>query len=116
MRNNPTEPEKRLWRRLSNGQLGGFKFRRQEVIGHAIADFYCPRAELVIEVDGETHVDPARDRRRDAYLGQLGLTVLHVTNHDVMTNIEGFLTYIAGALGIGDRPHPNPSPEGEGLS
>ncbi|WP_331710333.1 DUF559 domain-containing protein, partial [Sphingomonas sp. CCH18-H6] len=33
MRNNPTEPEKRLWRNLSNRQLGGWKFRRQQVIG-----------------------------------------------------------------------------------
>ena len=116
MRNNPTEPEKRLWRHLSNGQLGGFKFRRQEVIGRAIADFYCPAADLIIEVDGETHADVERDRRRDAYLGGFGIAVLHVTNQDVMRNVEGVLVLISNALAIGDRPHPNPSPEGEGLS
>ncbi len=42
MRTNPTEPEKRLWRHLSNSQLGDLKFRRQQVIGHYIADFVCP--------------------------------------------------------------------------
>jgi very-short-patch-repair endonuclease len=115
MRNNPTEPEKRLWRNLSSGQLGGYKFRRQEVIGRAIVDFYCPSQNLIVEVDGETHADPERDRRRDAYLRNFDLSVLHVTNYDVMRNVEGVLTVILQALEVADRPHPNPSPEGEGL-
>ena len=115
MRNHPTEPEKRLWRNLSNAQLGGFKFRRQEVIGRAIVDFFCPAAKLCVEVDGETHADPARDRRRDAYLRSFGLSVLHVTNHDVMHNLEGVLTLILAALEAPYSPHPNPSPQGEGL-
>lgn len=116
MRNNPTEPEKRLWRNLSNGQLCGFKFRRQEVIGRTIIDFYCPSARLCVEVDGDTHADPERDRRRDAYLRGFGFSVLHVTNHDVMRNIEEVLTIILRALEATDSPHPNPSPEGEGLA
>ena len=115
MRTNPTEPEKRLWRHLSNAQLGGFKFRRQEVIGRAIADFFCPSAKLIVEVDGEIHADPARDRRRDAYVNGLGIGVVHVTNHEIMTNMEGVLITIAAALRASDSPHPNPSPEGEGL-
>ncbi|MBN9506700.1 MAG: endonuclease domain-containing protein [Altererythrobacter sp.] len=116
MRINPTEPEKRLWRHLSNAQLAGsFKFRRQEVIGRAIVDFFCPSARLVVEVDGDTHADPARDRRRDAYLNGLGYAVLHVTNPDVMTGMDGVLQTILRALGRADSPHPNPSPEGEGL-
>jgi very-short-patch-repair endonuclease len=115
MRNNPTEPEKRLWRNLSNGQLGGFKFRRQEVIGRAIVDFYCPSADLIVEVDGETHADSERDRRRDAYLRGFGFSVLHVTNHDVMRNADGVLKVILQTLEGADSPHPNPSPEGEGL-
>jgi very-short-patch-repair endonuclease len=141
MRNNPTEPEKRLWRHLSNGQIEGFKFRRQEVIGRCIVDFWSPAAGLAVEIDGDTHSDPDRDARRDAYLRQYGVRVLHVTNPDVMQNIEGVLMVIANALttpplqgrgrsraaaeGVGaiddsfapdESPHPNPSPEGEGLS
>jgi very-short-patch-repair endonuclease len=115
MRNNPTEPEKRLWRNLSNNQLGGFKFRRQEVVGRAIADFACPSAKLIVEVDGDTHADPERDQRRDACLNGLGFTVLHVANPDVMENMDGVLRLIQQALDIADSPHPNPSPEGEGL-
>ncbi len=118
MRRNPTEAEKRLWRILSNSQLDGFKFRRQAVIGHHIADFLCPAAKLVIEVDGDTH-EPEADRRRDAALASHGLRVLHVGNADVMTNIEGVAEAIRMALHApavrADGPHPNPSPEGEGL-
>ena len=115
MRKNPTEPEKRLWRNLSNSQLDGCKFRRQSVIGFSIADFYCPRKKLIVEVDGDSHDDPAKDARRDADLRRHDLHVVHVTNQDVMTNMDGVLSLISGALCSDDIPHPNPSPEGEGL-
>ena len=117
-RRNPTEPEIRLWRALSNRQLDGHKFRRQSSIGPFIADFTCPQKALAIEVDGETH-DIETDRRRDKALGQLGFAVLHYSNHDVMSNLEGVLIAILGVINqTPDRwakPHPNPSPEGEGL-
>jgi len=90
MRSNPTEPEKRLWRHLSNSQLGGFKFRRQEVVGSYIADFVCPSAALIVEVDGDTH-------------------------DDVMRNMDGVLASILEILGRAPNPQPNPSPEGDGL-
>jgi very-short-patch-repair endonuclease len=114
MRNNPTEPEKRLWRNLSNGQLDGFKFRRQAVIGNAIADFLCPSAKLIVEVDGDTH-DEASDARRDARLLEQGYRVLRVSNIDVMQNMEGVLVVVQQALRDDASPHPNPSPSGEGL-
>jgi len=118
MRRNPTEPEKRLWRNLSNGQLEGAKFRRQSVIGWFIADFLCPQKALIVEVDGDTH-DEAKDRLRDDVLAGRGFRVLRVTNDDVMANMDGVLTLIAGVLATApnrwNKPHPNPSPEGEGL-
>jgi very-short-patch-repair endonuclease len=118
MRRNPTEPEKRLWRHLSNSQLNGHKFRRQAVIGPFIADFLCPQLALIVEVDGDTH-DDAKDRLRDDQLAGLGYQVVRVTNHDVMTNMDGVVHVIGAALqGAPSRwnsPHPNPSPEGEGL-
>ena len=117
MRRNPTEPEKRVWRNLSNGQLDGLKFRRQEVIGRYIADFMCPARSLIVEVDGDTH-DESKDRLRDDVLAQFGFLVLRVTNYEVMSNAEGVLTEIGiAAAGRSSRhmPHPNPSPEEEGL-
>jgi very-short-patch-repair endonuclease len=119
MRKEPTEPEKRLWNRaLSRSQLGGFKFRRQAVIGPFIADFLCPAKALIVEVDGWTHDDAAKDARRDAALRELGFTVLRFTNTDVMQNIEGVAAAILNAIqqtpDRWDAPHPSPSPEGEG--
>ena len=115
MRGQPTEPEKRLWGYLANSRLGGCKFRRQQVIGRAIVDFVCPAAKLIVEVDGDTHADREREARRDFYLRGFGFRVVHVTNHDVMCNPDGVLALIAQALEAVDGPHPNPSPEGEGL-
>lgn len=114
MRNNPTGPEKRLWRILSSAQIGA-KFRRQAVIPPYIADFLCPALKLIIEVDGDTH-DAARDARRDADLAALGYRVVRVANHDVMTNLDGVAALILDALEGSQRPHPNPSPEDEGLN
>jgi very-short-patch-repair endonuclease len=118
MRRNPTEPEKRLWRALSNSQLEGFKFRRQAVIGGYIADFLCPRRAFVVEVDGDTH-DAAKDRLRDDELAGFGYTVFRVTNHDVMFNIDGVAQAIVSAISAQparwDSPHPNPTPVREGV-
>jgi very-short-patch-repair endonuclease len=120
MRRQPTEPEKRLWRHLSNSQLGGFKFRRQAVTGRYIADFLCAQKALIVEVDGWTHDDAAADARRDRALALLGFTVLRVGNGDVMGNMDGVLTTILDKLqqlpDRWNRPHPNPSPEGDGLN
>jgi very-short-patch-repair endonuclease len=118
MRRNPTEPEKRLWRNLSNAQLDGHKFRRQTVVGCFIADFLCPQRALIVEVDGDTH-DEGKDRLRDDLLGQSGYFVIRFTNEDVVRNMDGVLASLAEELSVmplrWDRPHPNPSPEGEGL-
>ncbi len=114
MRNNPTEPEKRLWRALSGKQIGA-KFRRQAAIPPYIADFLCPSLKLVIEVDGDMH-GAASDAARDARLSALGYRVLRFGNADVTGNIDGVFDVISEAVEALRAPHPNPSPEGEGLN
>jgi very-short-patch-repair endonuclease len=52
LRKNQTDAEKKLWARLRNKQFYGYKIFRQYGVGQYIADFYCPRLKLVIEVDG----------------------------------------------------------------
>jgi very-short-patch-repair endonuclease len=94
MRSEPTPMENRLWQRLRASQLDGLKFRRQVAIEPAIVDFCCPSIGLVIEVDGNTH-DLEADRDRDIGLTQLGYTVLHFTNSEVASNIDGVLQAIA---------------------
>jgi imidazole glycerol-phosphate synthase subunit HisF len=54
LRNNMTAPEMALWLHLRNG-VNGLKFRRQHPIGIYIADFYCHKVKLIIEVDGSIH-------------------------------------------------------------
>ena len=95
MRRNPTEPEKRLWRYLSNTKLEGYKFRRQHVVlaANCIVDFFCPSIGLAIEVDGDTH-DSDRDDSRDQRLRNLGFSVVHFGNTDVMSNAEGVIETI----------------------
>ena len=122
LRNNPTEPEIRLWGALRASQLGGHKFRRQSAIGLYVVDFMCPSKALVVEVDGDTH-DAGHDRRRDSFLLEQGFRTIRFSNADVMRNLDGVLQTILSALGaqpdrwcsLTSRPHPNPSPEGEGL-
>ena len=119
MRNQPTASETRLWSALSRSQLGGYKFRRQAAIGTAIADFLCPQKGLIVEVDGDTHALPAADARRTVRLEAQGYRVVRVTNLDVMSNLEGVQLHLLNVLeSMCDRraPHPNPSPEEEGLS
>ena len=119
MRRQPTEPEKRLWRHLSNRQLGGFKFRRQAPLGWRIADFFCPAIGLIVEVDGDTH-EPEADASKDAMLRRHGLHVIRFINADVIENMDGVLTSIlAFAKSLPPRvdwrlPHPNPSRKREG--
>ena len=119
MRREPTEPEKRLWAKLSRSQLGGYKFRRQSVVGPFIVDFLCPQKALIVEVDGDTHA-AGSDDRRDAALAVMGYQIIRISNQEVMRNIDGVCEAVLGALQRApDRwasPHPNPSPEGEGLS
>jgi very-short-patch-repair endonuclease len=93
MRRNLTEPEKRLWRHLSNSQLAGLKFRRQAVIGDRIVDFFCPSLGLIVEIDGDTH-DRDVDARRDTNAAVIGLSTLRFTNADVIANLDGTLAAI----------------------
>jgi very-short-patch-repair endonuclease len=122
MRRNPTEPEMRLWRHLSGSQLRGHKFRRQAVVEHYIADFFCPLKKLIVEVDGDTH-DVEGDFKRDGRLRRKGYRTVRFGNRDVMGNMEGVLEALLRTLDeIPDRwlrrqasTTPNSSSEEEGL-
>jgi very-short-patch-repair endonuclease len=101
LRRELTAAERLLWHRLRRKNVGGFRFRRQHPIGPYIADFFCNEAGLVIEVDGGIHAVievSERDRLRDHIMREYGLTVLRVTNRDVMTDIDGVVASIERAL------------------
>ena len=96
-----TDAERRLWAEIRMQQLMGYQFYRQKPVGDYIVDFFCPRAKLVIEVDGSQHFSDDRteyDRIRDEYISSLGLRVLRFNNNDVLTNIDGVVERILESL------------------
>ena len=94
-RRNMTPAEKSLWERLRNNRLEGFHFRRQQVIGGFIADYYCNSVKLVIEVDGGIHKNThERDEEREKIIKSKGIRVIRVTNGEIETDIEAVLNRI----------------------
>ena len=87
LRKNQTDEESLLWYRFLRKYP--LQFKRQYVIGNYIADFYCHKAHLVVELDGSGHFEHAqikKDHARTEYLESQGLTVIRFTNSDVKTN------------------------------
>jgi very-short-patch-repair endonuclease len=85
-----------LWLLLRH-RPDGLKFRKQHPLGPYTLDFYCPAVKLVIEIDGDSHGmgdNPARDRRRDAWLREQGLRVLRFDASDVMRDVGSVVTAI----------------------
>ena len=98
MRSDPTGPEARLWYHLRAKRFHGVKFARQVVMGPLIADCAARSHMLVVELDGDTHTDQARDARRTAWLEEQGYRVIRFANTDVMANLEGVLQVLADAI------------------
>ncbi|PAX07674.1 endonuclease domain-containing protein [Sphingomonas lenta] len=92
LRREMSYPEVLLWQRLRGSPLG-IRFRRQHPIGlDYTADFYCPAAKLVVEVDGEAHSAagaPTRDAVREAYMRSRRLTVVRVPARDILRDADG---------------------------
>ena len=110
LRKEPTSAEELLWRCLKRKQLSGFKFRRQHAIHRYIADFCCPEARLIIDLDGSIHDDHDQvvyDRERDEYLAALGYRILRFRNSEVIDHTETVLRKIL------DTFTPTPLREGE---
>jgi very-short-patch-repair endonuclease len=94
-----TDAEIRLWMRLREKQIGGYRFRRQVPVGPYIVDFLCKKAHLIIEVDGSQHLAAAeRDEHRTAWLQSQGLRILRFWNNDVLQRTESVLESIRVAL------------------
>jgi very-short-patch-repair endonuclease len=93
LRANMTDAERKLWASLRGNQLG-VKFRRQVPFGRYVVDFYCPKARLIVELDGSQHhtIEGVRDdTERDNYLRQMGQEVLRYTNIEILQNENGVL-------------------------
>ena len=103
LRRDLTPEEKILWFQLRNSSLG-YRFRRQHSIGNFIADFFCAEKRLVIELDGNQHLDNKEgDQERTNYFESLGIKVIRFWNNEVRDNIDRVIEKIKEEL---EQPHP----------
>ena len=85
-----------LWKRVKGKQIFNLQFYRQKPLLNYIVDFYCPRVNLIIEVDGSSHDESKYDYDivRQSNLEALGLKVLRFSDEEVKYNLEGVLNTI----------------------
>ena len=84
MRKAATPQENHLWYDFLRSYP--VRFQRQKAIDNYIADFYCHKAKLVIEIDGSQHYEPqemTHDQARTSALQKYGLTVLRFSNREI---------------------------------
>ena len=95
LRRNMTKEERRLWYCFL--RTYSVRFYRQKVLGNYIADFYCARAKLIVELDGSQHYESfgkAYDEERTLFLKQYGCKVLRIPNNEVNRNFQGVCKWI----------------------
>ena len=95
LRKNMTKEERRLWYNFL--RTYPVKFSRQKVLGKYIADFYCAKAKIIIELDGSQHYDEdgeKKDKERTEFLMRYGIRVIRIPNNEVNCNFRGVCEYI----------------------
>ena len=95
LRKEMTPWERKLWYLFLKDYP--IRFQRQKCIDNFIADFYCFRAKLVIELDGGGHYNPeseAHDAYRTGVLERYGLKVIRFCNTDIDKNFYSVCTVI----------------------
>ena len=118
LRRDMSLPEILLWRRLRKKQTG-FHWRKQHPAGEYDLDFYCDRAKLCVEVDGEAHERgdrPRKDAARDSWLAMRGIRTLRIPPAEILKNLEGVLALInavARERAPLHRPSDGPPPPNE---
>ena len=95
MRKQPTDEEKKIWYGLLRYITP--KFHRQKIIGNYIADFYCPKLKLVVEIDGGQHNSEESleyDKIRTEYINEFGYEVIRIPNNDVSHEFNNVSLFI----------------------
>ncbi|WP_373058590.1 endonuclease domain-containing protein [Zunongwangia sp. H14] len=97
LRKNLTPAEAFLWKQLQGRKLEGRKFRRQHSIENFIVDFYCAQEKLIIELDGQVHLNATseeNDLKRTKVLNDLGFTIIRFENKMVFDFLPSVLQEI----------------------
>ena len=95
LRRNMTAEERHLW--FDFLKTYPIKFRRQAVLDPYIADFYSPKAKLIIELDGSQHFEDkgiVYDKIRTEILEGYGLKVIRIPNNWINKHFEEVCEYI----------------------
>ncbi|HEY8690848.1 MAG TPA: DUF559 domain-containing protein [Chitinophagaceae bacterium] len=96
LRKEMTDAEKILWMHLKSG-IQNLKFRRQHPIGLYVADFFCHKLKLIVEVDGNIHdLEEIKiyDKEREKYFIGLGYKIIRFSNKQVHNKLEYILAEI----------------------
>lgn len=102
LRKNMTESERKLW--FCYLKDCGTKFYRQKQIENYIIDFYCAKARLVIEIDGDSHFNEDAvqyDNKRTKLLENYHLSIIRFTNNDIKYRFLGVCETIEKII----KPH-----------
>lgn len=100
-KSHPTEAESIIWDILKSKNIDGHKFRRQHIIKDYIVDFVCLKKKLVIEIDGQYHLEDkqiVKDKSRTEDLQKQGFTIIRFTNEEVTGNTGQVIKDIKKAL------------------
>ena len=95
LRKNMTPWERKLWYEFL--RTYPIRFQRQKAIGNYIADFYCAKAQLVVELDGGGHYTPEQmkaDTERTTALESMKVRVIRICNPDIDRNFRGVCEFI----------------------
>ncbi len=95
LRKNMTPWERKLWYDFLRDYP--VRFQRQKAIGNYIADFYCAKARLIIELDGGGHYTPEqarKDEQRTNEMNAMNLTVVRICNLDIDRNFRSVCEYV----------------------
>ena len=95
LRKNMTPWERKLWYEFL--RTYPIRFQRQKAIGNYIADFYCAKAQLVVELDGGEHYTPEQmqaDTERTTALESMKVRVIRICNPDIDRNFRGVCEFI----------------------
>jgi len=82
---------------LKGKQVSGYDFHRQKPIGSFIFDFYCPKLELAIELDGSIHERDdiiENDLIKEKYLKGLKISLLRFKNEEVLYDVHSVIETI----------------------
>lgn len=108
LRKQQTPAEEIFWSRVRNNKTG-YKIVRQKplrfylgkTLRYFIADFYCHKLLLIIELDGRIHEDQQEyDQARDYIISQMKYRVVRLKNDEIFNDLEQLINKLFPSPGL----------------